>query len=91
MGTPVVGDFLAVLLKNPFFAYFAVLSFLVVDSFFSSVLGDLFEVDQVGLAGTLITSFLNFIGVNIQILSWQLLFIVAIIPLILFVVRKSGY
>ena len=92
MGTPIVGDVLSIMLKNPFLAYFIVLSALALDSWVASFpfsLGGI--IGGEGLAGTIVTTVLNTFNVPITVTSFQIMFIVAVVPVIIFVLKKSGH
>lgn len=86
MGLPIASELVTVLMKNPFLAYFTVLFVLSTDTFLTGLLFP----DGVGVAGYIVTTALAGLGVNIVMTSFHITVIVAVVPVVLFVLKKSG-
>lgn len=70
---------------NPLVSYFLVLLVLILDSSVSGILG--FQ----GVVGFLFSSILSALGVHVVIFTWQIAFLIAVAPLVFFVIKKSGH
>lgn len=90
MGTPVIGDILSIILSHKLLAYFLLLAFLAGDAFFSGLLA-IIGVDFAGIVGNIVGWTLNQFGVIIPAPpTWQILILVALFPVIMFALSKSG-
>ena len=69
--------------QHPVLAYFLILSFFIVDGGLS------YGFNIQGIFGTLFSFVINSLGVPIAVYSWQLLILMALSPVLFFVVRAS--
>jgi hypothetical protein len=75
--------FVQALGQHPVLAYFIVLSIFIGDG------GISYGLNWQGIFGTLITFVINSLGVPIAVYSWQLLILMALSPVIFYVIRAS--
>jgi len=85
MGVPIASEFVTVVTSNKLLSWFFVLAFLLLDASASYF----FEWD--GAVGSLLTFVVNQFGIPVaHIASWQILFLTAIFPILMFAINKSG-
>jgi hypothetical protein len=69
--------------QHPVIAYFLILMILLIDG------GISFTFNIQGLFGVLVTFVINQLGVPIQIMSWHLLILIALSPIVFFSIKAS--
>lgn len=69
--------------QHPVLAYFLILAFFIVDG------GISYGFNFQGIFGTLFTFVINQLGVPVAIYSWQLLILMALSPVIFYVVKAT--
>lgn len=89
MGTPILGDILSVILSHKLLAWLLLLGLLSTDSFIAGSL-NFAGISFSGIAGSIFSWALTPFGLNLPIQSWQLTFLLAIFPIVIFCLKKQA-
>lgn len=84
MGLPIVSEMVTILMSHPLLAWFTILFVLGTDTFLTGLVFP----DGSGLFGYILSSVLSGVGINIPVTTFQITFVVAVVPVLIFVLKS---